>query len=217
MPISHTHPLPVDHAAHPRRGVRALKRLALWGTGLALSVVATAALVWGAIQWDSNFHEVEPQRFYRSAQMDGPALRQAIKQHGIKTVLNLRGTNRGEPWYEQELSVTQAEGVTHLDMSLSAYRELSPAQMAELARLMADAPKPLLVHCESGADRTGLASALYKLSQGVPLTQASDELSARYGHFPMLVPRSAAMDRSLTRYAASLGTAPANATATTAP
>ena len=217
MPISHMYPMPVDHAAHPRRGVRALKRLALWGAGITLSVVATAALVWGTIQWGGNLHEVEPGRFYRSAQMDGPALRQTIKLHGIKTVLNLRGTNRGEPWYDQELSVTQADGVTHLDMSLSAYRELSPAQMAELARLMANAPKPLLVHCESGADRTGLASALYKLSQGVPLDQASDELSARYGHLPLLVPRSAAMDRSLASYAASLGTAPANATATSAP
>ena len=217
MPISHMHSMPVDHAAHPRRGVRALKRLALWGAAITLSVVATAALVWGTIQWGGNLHEVEPGRFYRSAQMDGPALRQTIKLHGIKTVLNLRGTNRGEPWYDQELSVTQADGVTHLDMSLSAYRELSPAQMAELARLMANAPKPLLVHCESGADRTGLASALYKLSQGVPLDQASDELSARYGHLPLLVPRSAAMDRSLASYAASLGTAPANATATSAP
>jgi protein tyrosine/serine phosphatase len=26
---------------------------------------------------------------------------------------------------------------------------------------MADAPKPLLIHCEHGANRTGLASAIY--------------------------------------------------------
>ena len=187
-------------------------RLARWFAGIALSLVAMVALVWGIIQWGGNFHEVASGRFYRSAQLDGPTLHQVIQRHGIKTVLNLRGPNRGESWYDQELSVTQADGVTHLDMALSAYRDLSPAQMAELARLMADAPKPLLVHCESGADRTGLASALYKLSQGAPLAEARNELSARYGHFPMLVPRSAAMDRSLSRYAASLGADPTGAT-----
>ena len=48
-------------------------------------------------------------------------------------------------------------------MSLSAYRDVSVEQMDEIIKLIEQAPKPILIHCESGADRTGLVSALYRL------------------------------------------------------
>lgn len=65
----------------------------------------------------------------------------------------------------------------------------------------AHAPKPLLVHCESGADRTGSASALYRLSQSAPAATAREKLVARFGHMPLFKPRSADMDRSFAAYA----------------
>lgn len=181
-----------------------LKRIAVRLLCAVILLIGCAALIWWTIQWRDNFHEVDPKRFYRSAQMDGQTLRQIINQHGIKTVLNLRGTNHGQPWYDGEVTVTEATGVRLLDVPLSAYRELTLEQMQALVLLMKTSPKPLLVHCASGADRTGLAAALYKLSQGAPLSVADDELSAKYGHFPMLVSDSAAMGRSLTKYAAFL-------------
>lgn len=55
-----------------------------------------------------------------------------------------------------------------------------PCEDDRLALVAADAPKPLLVQRESGADRTGLASALYKLSQGATLFEARRELSVRF-------------------------------------
>ena len=43
---------------------------------------------------------------------------------------------------------------------------------------------PILMHCKSGADRAGLMSVLYCfLKEGVPLPQAVEQLSVRYGHF----------------------------------
>jgi protein tyrosine/serine phosphatase len=61
---------------------------------------------------------------------------------------------------------------------------------------MKTSPTPLLVHCASGSDRTGL-----ELSRGAPIAVANDELSAKYGHFPTLESDSAAMGRSWTKYA----------------
>jgi len=48
---------------------------------------------------------------------------------------------------------------------------------------MRDAPKPLLIHCKAGADRTGLASALYlgALEHQTRET-AGWQLSILYGH-----------------------------------
>jgi protein tyrosine phosphatase (PTP) superfamily phosphohydrolase (DUF442 family) len=53
----------------------------------------------------------------------GPALCQTIDQHGVKTVLNLRGTNHGQPWYDSDVAITETTGVRLLDVPLSAYRE----------------------------------------------------------------------------------------------
>src|SRR5690606_15612806 len=42
---------------------------------------------------------------------------------------------------------------------------------------------PMLMHCKSGADRAGLMSVLYRhLKEGVPLAEAKQELSWRFGH-----------------------------------
>ena len=50
--------------------------------------------------------------------------------------------------------------------------------------LMQTLPKPLLIHCKQGSDRTGLLAALYLASiKGVDVDTADDELSIAYGHF----------------------------------
>ena len=167
---------------------------------MVIVLVGAGASTWAWIQHDGNFHVVEQGVVYRSAQLSGPELRRALSDKGIRTVLNLRGPNVGKPWYDEEIRTLQTAGVGHIDVALSAYQELSFQQMQQLVDLVRRAPKPLLLHCESGADRSGLVSALYRASQGQALDLARQELSPRYGHFALLVPRSAAMDRNLARY-----------------
>lgn len=41
---------------------------------------------------------------------------------------------------------------------------------------------PFLMHCKSGSDRAGLASALYLLDQGRPVAEARKMMSLRYLH-----------------------------------
>jgi protein tyrosine/serine phosphatase len=69
--------------------------------------------------------------------------------------------------------------------------------VADLLAIMRRAPKPLLVHCKSGADRTGLVSALYRFAiEGKGADEADRQLTVLYGHFPYLASRTRAMDDS---------------------
>lgn len=152
---------------------------------------------WGAIQYQGNFHTVKEGAFYRSAQLSKDELQRAIREHKIRSVLNLRGAHPGQAWYDEELAMSQALGITHYDYGLSAHRFVTRQQIGEVLGIVRDAPKPLLVHCKAGADRAGLVSALYRFAgEGVSADQADRELSLIYGHFPYLASRSKAMDDS---------------------
>jgi protein tyrosine/serine phosphatase len=156
---------------------------------------------WGAIQYQGNFHAVREGTFYRSAQLSKDELRNAIREHKIRSVLNLRGAHPGQAWYDEEVTASQALGIAHYDYGLSAHRFVTREQIGEVLGIVRDAPKPLLVHCKSGADRAGLVSALYRfVGEGVSADQADRELSLVYGHFPYLASRSKAMDDSFWAY-----------------
>lgn len=168
-----------------------------WLLGLMLVPLALGIYL-GAVQFSDNFHEVLPGELYRSAQPNGNEIVTYSKHYGIRTILNLRGGNAGDAWYEQELAASAQAGVKHLDFRLSSKRELTEAQAAQLIAMMRDAPKPLWIHCRGGADRTGLAAALYlaALKQQDAAT-AGHQLSLRYGHFPAFgLNNTVAMDRT---------------------
>ena len=62
------------------------------------SVAAIAMPILVFVAWDQatyNFGEVQPGRIYPSGQMPASALAQTLREHRIKTVLNLRGSNPG--------------------------------------------------------------------------------------------------------------------------
>lgn len=148
-----------------------------------------------------NVHEVVPGALYRSAQLSPAALEDLVARRGLRAVLNLRGARPGQAWYDAELAAAARAGVAHLDFELSAVQEVAPDRARALVALMAAAPKPLLIHCQAGADRTGLASALYLAAvEGVSAEQAGAELSTWYGHLPWLWSPVAAMDRSFAAF-----------------
>lgn len=148
-----------------------------------------------------NFHVVSPGRVYRSSQMNGRTLTRVISEYGIKSILNLRGENGGSDWYLAETNAAGRMGVEHFDFRLSARRELTEEGMEQILSIMRVAPKPLLIHCKSGADRTGLVSALYCLAiEGQTPRQADKQLTIWYGHVPFLPIKERAMDRSFWRY-----------------
>lgn len=158
--------------------------------GYALYTIAT-----------DNFHDVAKGQVFRSAQLDKDELAAAIRGHGIRSVLNLRGKNAGTSWYDEEIGVCRLNGVAHCHVPLSAGKDVSSERMDVLVQILRTAPKPLLLHCKSGADRAAFASALYHLAvEGEPAVLADDELTIWYGHIPMITPHVAAMDRSFSAY-----------------
>jgi protein tyrosine/serine phosphatase len=59
------------------------------------------------------------------------------------------------------------------------------------------AEKPILVHCMSGADRSGLVSALYIAAVAKLGEEAAEsQISFQYGHIPLWFSAAYAMTRS---------------------
>ncbi len=177
--------------------------------GKTIGVVALVAGAWaGYLRLSGNFHSIEQGAIYRSAQLSGSQFAERIRENGIKTILNLRGNNAGRSWYDEEIKASEMAGVRHIDYPISSGRELTDDQVNELTGILRSAPRPLLIHCEAGSDRTGLTSALYELLVAKrSLAEASAQLSFRYGHFPWLGSRTVAMDRTFERVAEKLKTA----------
>jgi protein tyrosine phosphatase (PTP) superfamily phosphohydrolase (DUF442 family) len=149
-----------------------------------------------------NLHLVSAGKIYRSNQLDQDALARLVHEYGIKTIVNLRGADPNAKWYRSETNVSQQLEVKHLDFALSATRETTDAQIDEILTALNFAPKPVLIHCRSGADRAGLISALYLYSlEGKSPEVAGRQLSLLCGHLPaFLGTASSAMDRSYRRY-----------------
>jgi uncharacterized protein (TIGR01244 family) len=159
--------------------------------GKMLQSVAAGVLLAGALfggyigylQLSGNFHRVVRDQLYRSAQLSPAQLEKRVRDHGIKTIINLRGENVNAQWYNAEIETAQQLGVEHIDFAMSSGTVLTPERADELVAIMKAAPKPILIHCQSGADRTGLVSVIYSQQiAGVREDVAERQLSLRYGH-----------------------------------
>ena len=185
----------------PRRPVAWLVRslkIAAVSVGLMAGSLGAYCAV---IIYEGNVHAVEAGILYRSAQLGKDGLASVARQYGIKSVLNLRGANPGSPWYDDELARSRELGLAHYDYPISAKRFVTSQQIADILDIVRWAPKPLLIHCKSGADRAGLVAALYEYGiAGASAKKADGELSLLYGHFPWLTSRSGAMDDSFWAY-----------------
>jgi protein tyrosine phosphatase (PTP) superfamily phosphohydrolase (DUF442 family) len=156
---------------------------------LAVSTLFVAALVTFTFRnpwFRGNLGVVDEGRVYRSAQpTDGlPSL---VASKGLATVLNLRGGSDADPWYAAEVANTRRLGVDFYDLPMTATARPTRKQLLTVLDLLDRCKYPLLIHCKSGSDRTGLVSALYLMSRkGIPPERAEDAFSLYYGHVPLL-------------------------------
>ena len=176
---------------------RAVKGLAI----VAAVVVLSLGGYLGALQLTGNIHVVEQGQLYRSAQLNQGEFEHVIGEYGIKSIVNLRGAHPTDTWYVDEIGVSRARGVMHYDIGISAERVVTPAQIESILAVLRAAPKPILIHCQGGADRSGLVAALYEaVIEGKSVDEADGQLSLRYGHFPYLGSKTGAMDQSYWAY-----------------
>jgi protein tyrosine/serine phosphatase len=146
---------------------------------LACAVTVTA---W-ALQ--DNFHTVLPGKVYRSAQLSPSALQERINCCGLRAILNLRGANLGEAWYDEECSLAEQEGIHHYDLATDSEYPPTPYDLRETIEVLDQCERPLLIHCQSGIDRTGVVAAIcVLLSEEGSTAKARDQFGLLYGALP---------------------------------
>jgi protein tyrosine/serine phosphatase len=130
-----------------------------------------------------NFGVVEEGVLYRSGRLEAPALRRAIAEHGLKTVVDLGGWDANAAEWQANQDVADELGVTRYAIHMSGDGRANPNGYVTVLRILADpANQPALVHCAGGTERTGAAVVLYRhLVQG-KLIQPSYEESFEHGH-----------------------------------
>ncbi|MEY4794106.1 MAG: hypothetical protein RL724_1042 [Pseudomonadota bacterium] len=148
---------------------------AAWGNALFIDH-AILRLGW------RNWGVVAPGRLYRSNHPLPWQIRLAARHHGIRTVINLRG-NRADCGADA-LSRAEAArlGLAHIDAPFESRGAPHKDRILRLAAIFQDMDEPALIHCKSGADRTGLAAGLWLMLQGRPVAEALAQLSLRHGH-----------------------------------
>ena len=129
--------------------------------------------------WTNQF-EIAPG-VWRSNQ-PSPKRMESLAKMGIKTILNLRGQDKFS-FYLFEREAAEKLGIQMIDIKIYARSLVPRDRFMELFDIFDTLEKPFLLHCKSGADRAGLASALWLLDkEGASLEQAQKMLSFKYVH-----------------------------------
>ena len=173
---------------------RAVKLAAIAATVVGLGIAGH----FGYLHVSGNFHTVIAGELYRSAQPTPAQLESYVRDYGMQTVVNLRGRSPKATWYADEIATAERLELRHIDFRMSASKELSPEEAEQLVAILKAAPKPLLIHCQAGSDRSGLVSVLYSHEiAGIDEETAERQLSVAFGHVGIPYLSSAyAMDKS---------------------
>ena len=155
-----------------------MRKFALSTLAVFVFIIISLALTYWSLK--DNIHVVIPHQIYRSAQLSGPGFETLIKSKHIRTILNLRGPHPGEQWYDDEVLASRKLGVRHVDLELHAYALPPAKKLRQLVYDLQHLPRPLLVHCMGGSDRTGLASAIALILNGDSLKIAKQQYSPYY-------------------------------------
>jgi hypothetical protein len=133
-----------------------------------------------------NFHTVIPGRIYRGAQPSPGVVATLARDYGVRTIVNLRGSCLGVDWYVGQTRMVQELGIAQEDISFSASRLPSAAELRRLLDVLEGTEYPIYVHCRRGADRTGLTATVALLIEpGIDLAEARRQLGLWYGHIAL--------------------------------
>ena len=105
-----------------------------------------------------------------------------LAQDGIKTIVNLRGPSP-KGFYLLEKEACAQHGIELVDFRAYS-RDVHSAEKIRAAKdLFEQITYPAMMHCKSGADRTGFMGVLYRhFHMGDSIEQAMEQLSFKYLH-----------------------------------
>jgi len=164
-------------------------RKALFGL---IPLVAAAAAGWlvvldrqGRLVWD-HWDEAKRGVLYRSGQLTGDQLTEAVKRHHIRTVINLQ---QAGPELTAERALAARLGVDFVNLPMPGDGFGEEWQFREILKIIDDPEqRPVLVHCARGTCRTGAAVAMYRFERdGWTIDDVAVEMrrqTYRYGWLP---------------------------------
>ena len=97
-------------------------------------------------------------------------------------MITLRGERAGCGSDRLGRIAAREAGLVQLDAPFESRGAPHKDRILRLVHLLEAAEEPILIHCKSGADRTGLVAGIWLLLQGAPVAAAMAQLSLRHGH-----------------------------------
>src|SRR6201996_7387130 len=131
-----------------------------------------------------NFHWVVPGEAARAMQAWAGGLRGFLETRGIRSLVNLRGRNADLGWWKNKTLTPQAAGIVHLDAMLDSRKIPTREMLVRLIDCFDTAPRPFLLKCSGGQDRTSFAAALYIIHRDG--WGAMDRAKQQFARFPYL-------------------------------
>jgi protein tyrosine/serine phosphatase len=141
---------------HPRRVV----------TFVAVLVLAAAAVVAGLMLHNypvRDFGVVQDGVLYRCGQPEPDEFQRLLDRYHIRTVVSFREIDADEAWFMAEQDWCRKRGVRLVEAPIGNDDPITGLK-AFLAVATDPASQPVLVHCEHGRIRTGLAVAAYRIA-----------------------------------------------------
>jgi protein-tyrosine phosphatase len=175
---------------HPRSSAppSARSKRAIRAGLIAFILLAGIALgIYGLEIYRANWGVVVPGKIYRSAQMSSWLLNQKLRDNHIGTIIFLSHDDDADSDVRAEKLLAANTRIPFLNFPMMGDGVAPPGMYTEALTALCDAlrsGKTVLVHCHSGAQRTGGVIAVYRmLVQKMPPDQALAEME-HYGHDP---------------------------------
>lgn len=141
--------------------------VALFFTGMCSHSPASSDLIPKQLKFPStaivhkqfNFHVIAPG-VWRSSATNKRALKR-MQKYGLKTVVNLK---RNRMYHKREKRVADKLGIDYHHFPMNPKEAPSEDSIRSILEIISNPDnQPVLIHCQSGKDRTGLIAAIYKL------------------------------------------------------
>jgi protein tyrosine/serine phosphatase len=129
------------------------------GPGPSSATVARAAVDLSTIRID-NFGQTSPT-YFRGAQPEGRDYAD-LAALGIKTVINLTSHDA----QANEQGMVERAGMRYVQIPMTTRQAPTAAELEQFMSIVTDpARQPVYVHCVGGKHRTGIMTAVYRMTQ----------------------------------------------------
>lgn len=149
----------VNEAGFSIRVVRASRMIA---ATILIALVASASSAQTPSHTElPNFFKVS-ERLYRGGQPKTGGIKK-LAEIGIKTIINLRGTDEMTRAEEAE---AKAAGLVYFNIPMPGLSRPTHEQISRVMEIVGNQESgPVFIHCKRGSDRTGTVVAIYRIAR----------------------------------------------------